>query len=927
MKSIPAGRAATPTPCVGREAELEILDRLLEETRAGSTTFVVVEGEAGMGKSRLLEEILALPAASGFSLHRARAEELQPRPFGLLADALGIDARSADPDRSAIADLLDSGSDTAGEATDRRFRVTEGVINLIERAAIGGPVLAVFDDVHWADPSSLQALHVTCRRLAYLPVLVVLACRPLPRPPELARLLNGVVEAGGRHLPLGPLRDEAVGELAASKLAADPGPVLRGRLQGAAGNPLFVLELLDALTEEGFIKVESDVAEAAPVFEPPPSLRMTILRRLAFLSPESLELLRTASLFGGSFSAAQLSLVTDQPLLDVLSHLDEPTAAGFVRASEEAFAFRHDVVREALYLEIPAAVRKGLHLHVGRALAASGSPPAEVAPHLALGAEPGDREAVNWLAQAARQLRWQAPGLAVQLLERAAALLPEPGPEWISLVGEEISTLTLAGRVREADALVDDALSRVSDESTALHLSMARLDLLTIQGRPRELEDMVPRLLAARSVPDRLRESILGFSAAARVALGDLEGAQARLAEAEATGNLASGNLAMWRAVRAIISWMQGRWRGAAEEAGQAVAGLREPSSRHVQVQLWLGLFQVGADEFTEARATLERARAEVERLGFLTYMVEQHWQLAALHVAAGQWDDALAELATSLQLSEETGAIGGTVLGAYHSPLIHLQRGNLDGARAAIERIQREPSHDPTTAAGLWVHPLIALMEDGAGRPMVAADIVETWQDQVRKMTALPDYRGVGRALLRICRAQGRTELADRMVTDAAEARRRADGIPSVDGTALLLQGMAEEDPGALLAAVEAFRAAPRPFDRAEACAEAAICLLVPGPGRRGTGAPRRSLRALRRAGGEPAQRRSGPGGAGLRGPPGRQRPADPGHVGLVSADRHRGTGRPPRGRRTHQRRDRRPPLHLPGHGSHPPAQRVPQA
>ncbi len=811
-----------------------MLRLLLDQARAGATHFVMIEGEAGMGKSRLLEEIVAHPAAFGFSLHRARAEELQPRPFGLLADALAIDTASADPDRLAVAQLLDASADAAGQAMDRRYRVIEGVINLIERAAIGGPVLVVLDDLHWSDPSSTQALHVLCQRLAYLPVAVLMTCRPLPRPAELARLLDAVVEARGRCLRLDPLGDEAVTELAASRLAAEPGPILRGRLDGAAGNPLFVLELLDALSEEGTIKIEASVAEATAVVEPPPSLRMTVLRRLAFLSPAGLELLRTASLFGRSFSAAQLSLVTDKPLLDVVSHLEEPVAAGFVTASDETFAFRHDVVREALYLELAPAIRKGLHLHVGRALAAAGAHPGEVANHLALGAEFGDREAVAWLRRAARELRSRAPAMAVQLLERASSLLPPDDPERASLVREEVRTLAVAGRVLEAEALSARALARINDPGSALQLTVAHINLLMFEARFQEALDLGGRLLDSASLPVEVRAEVSGHMAVARVGLGDIDGALAVVAELSALvkAHPRSQAAALFFCTRGYISQAQGFLEQCPELVEQAVAASADSPHRTAEMRLYHGWALTCTDDLHEALATLDRGRAELEQVGYIALMQEYHWYSSRLHFLAGRWDDALAEMATSRRLIEETG-LGGLrlIVAGDPLPLIHLHRGDLSAAGDALAALEGDPTfRDSALITRSWMEPMRALLQEGAGQTEAALHTIEAWREAVLGMQLLPDYRGFARTLVRMSRAQGKKEWLDRIAGESAEMERRAGNVASVKGTALLVRGMVANDTETLLSAVEAFRASPRLFDRAEACAEAAVNLLSHG-------------------------------------------------------------------------------------------------
>ena len=832
-----AARPGTQVRYVGRDTELEILGRLLDDARAGTTRFVGIEGEAGMGKSRLLDELVALPAAAGFAVHRARAEELQPRPFGLLADAFTIDARSSDPGRVALAELLDGDPDGGGEPADRRYRVIEAVINLVERAAIAGPVLAVFDDVHWADPSSIQALHMLCRRLDHLPVMVVVACRPLPRPPELTRFLDGVAEAGGPHFALDPLRADAVSALAASRLEADPGPVLRARLGGAAGNPLFVLELLEALFEEGTIRVEASVAETTSTVEPPPSLRLTILRRLAFLGPEELELLRRASLFGGSFSAAQLALVTDRSLLDVLSKLEEPIAAGFVTASGGTFAFRHDVVREALYLELPVAVRKALHLHIGRTLAATGAPAAEVANHLALGAEFGDREAVGWLRRAARELRSRAPTMAVQLLERATSLVAEQDPEWASLAREEVRLLGVAGRVREAEALAQKVLVQIPGRQDGFKLAFVQLELLFLQSRFGEATELAEQLLGLPSLPAEVRAEVMTHSMIARLIRGDIDGAQAAMVDLRPFVD--AHPISLPAAYSSLLRGYIARGQGFAQQGVDHIeAGLAfEGRHRLAQVTLYLGAFQHGADRFDEAEATLHRAREELERLGYAALMQEYHWYMAVLHFTTGRWDDALAEVATTRQLTEGTGASGvrATVAG-NPSPLIHLHRGDLAAAASALATVEADPAlRDVVLARATWLEPMRALVQDGAGRAEEASGTLEVWRESVLGLTFLPDYRGFPRALVRLLRSQGHHQSLPDIVEEAEEAARRADGVPSVTGTALLLRGMVHNDTEALVEAVEAFRTSRRPFECAEACAAAGISLLSDGRDRDG--------------------------------------------------------------------------------------------
>ena len=268
-----------------------------------------------------------------------------------------------------------------------------------------------------------------------------------------------------------------------------------------------------------------------------------------------------------------------------------------------------------------------------------------------------------------------------------------------------------------------------------------------------------------------------------------------------------------------------------------AVAKATLPGNRLAQTLLYLAWTQLNTDRLDEAHATLERSRTEIERSGHVGLLLEHHWFLAQLHFLTGRWDDALAEAATSRQLTEETGA-GSVrfVLSSDPSPLIHLHRGDIPAARNTLAAIDLDPSFHASTATGMaWMEPTRALVQEGAGQPEAAFRSFEAWHKTVLGRTFLPDYRGVARSVVRLGRTHRKEGWLDQIVDEAAEAARRASEVPSVTGTALLLQGMIQDDSEALMESVEAFRVSPRLFDRADACAEAALDLLSRGHDKEG--------------------------------------------------------------------------------------------
>ena len=173
-------------PFVGRDPELAAITADVDEACRGRGRLVIIEGDAGIGKTRLIEESLELHPGIA---RRAAAEELGgKRPFGVVVDALGIDLREARIGRLL---LTVTGAGHSSRSGDLEFRVSESLLAHTEDLCSDGPVMLVVEDLHWADHSSLVFLARLGRRVGQLPLLVVATRRLAPELPALDRLFDG----------------------------------------------------------------------------------------------------------------------------------------------------------------------------------------------------------------------------------------------------------------------------------------------------------------------------------------------------------------------------------------------------------------------------------------------------------------------------------------------------------------------------------------------------------------------------------------------------------------------------------------------------------------------------------------------------------------------------------------------------------------
>ena len=676
---------------IGRRVELAVMDELLTALATGTGRAVLIEGEAGIGKSHLLTSLAHAARAAGMTVIEVAADEIARRP-GDVAHALAADERLPATHRSQLRDLLHRTAHD-GDVEDLSYAVIERCADALEVLTRAAPVVLVAEDLHWADDLSLGVMRAAVQRTSSSTLAVVGALRPVPRPVLLDRVLETVVKVGGRHLRLGPLDELDVQALAAALTGAAPGQRLRDRLQATGGNPLFVSELLRSFDEEQHLRIEAGVAEISESAVPA-SLGATLIRRLSWLPEGTRDLLRLASLLGTSFTLTELSALTGRTVVEVASWLRDATLAGLVVGDGERLSFRHDLVREAVYDDMLPAERRDLHRAAGQALARAGAPLQQVAWQYSRGATTGDLEAVGWLVRAADEVVSVAPSAAIDLFESALALAPPTWADRSKVQAQLIEPLAWCGRFERAEELAASVLATSPDPQLAFEVVRG---MAAVHGNRGDIASAIAHLHRAADMPaapDAEARHMRCFSAQLEALLGTTSLDEARqrgeqeLAFASDVGDVTGQCVALQ--VLGTVESIAGRI-GAAREHLQRAMALND--SGHVRTTSYIipDLFHAGAllylDEIEEGlRATDRSRRRHVER-GALTQLPLSHMLGAAAHFFTGAWQDADAEIEAGLTVADETGSRNFVLYFRALLARMAIGRGRLDDAAGHIER------------------------------------------------------------------------------------------------------------------------------------------------------------------------------------------------------------------------------------------------
>jgi len=769
-------------PFVGRRGELRLLQTALATCReTGRGQAVYVRGEAGIGKTRLIEEVERAAAQSGFARHSALVLDFGGGPDAIRAlvrSLLGVEVTSdeATTDAAAAAalradlvarddavflnDLLDlpqpADLRSLYEAMDsgtRSLGQRRVVAGIIERTSRQRPCLLLVEDLHWADQQTLAHLASLTTTVAQCPALLIMTSRIEGDPlDETWRAAAG--SALLTTIDLGPLTADDARSLAEALIAANTAFAERC-VERAAGNPLFLDQLLR----------HADESQATAV---PGSVQSLVQARIDRLDPADKAAAQAASVLGQRFVSAALARLLDKP-----DYVPERLVSRLLvrpqQADEGVFLFTHALIRDAIYDTLLRSRRRELHRRAAEWFA--DRDPVSRAEHLERAEDPEAARA--YLTAARLQAAEYRQEAALRLAERGLAHAEDRADRFALMclqaeILHDLGAMAEAKRAYEAaaGAAADDvehctarlglaAVKRVTDDLAGALADLeqaetiaVRLDLIAEQARihflrgnlcfPRgDLEGCLrehglARELAGRAGAAELEATALGGLGDAEYVRGRMVSGHERfrrcveLCEQHGFGRIEVAN----RPMMAFTQWFAGDTRGALAVTDRAIARAAQVGHRRAEmIGHHAGFFcRHALMDFEAALRHAEAALALAQQLGARRFETEALVFRAELHRLAGRRAEALADAEEAVKISRETSI---AFLGPFALGALALASEDPDARRAALEE------GEELLAAGAVSHNHLLFPRDAVEAYLEAGD----WESVERCAAQLERY------------------------------------------------------------------------------------------------------------------------------------------------------------------------------------------
>ena len=765
-----------PSPLVGRELDLAAALEQLKRVEGGTPAALLVRGEAGLGKTRLVGELADRARQLGYAVLVGRADDLDHGiPYAVFRDLVA---------RAGIGTLP-----FGGDVTE----VFAAAVDTLREVATG-PTVLVLEDLHVADRDSL-VLAALLVRLADVPVLSVLTVRPSSSAADLERVVEQLADDGrGTVLDLEPLDRHDTQALVAAVLGAAPDdPLIDAVVRASSGNPFFARESAQSLLDGGAVAIVDDRARLVPD-APATGLRPStaVLRRLFVGAREDIDLAKALAVFG-RFPLHHLPLVErllDRDAAAIGAAFDRLVASGVLVRTDAGYDFSHPIVRDTLYEDIGPAERRRLHAAIAAALGSGGLDLLELATHVAASAEPGDVQAANVLLEAGRAVAASAPLVSADYHRRAVELLPADSPQRGEALAAQTRALHVGARSSEASAAGLAALAVLPDGATRHAIAALVAGDLYLDGRSddalavitAELDRGAPAcpLLALRSnillQAERYDEAHAAFPDAVASLATDAPAAAQLLAIAHLV------QYANHVGENATAVELLGRLDAVGRAGSQTVAMAAHELVAYADWRC--GLVRRVEDHLASARAL--RADAMALSIGGGT-----EGTVARVLWLQGRWDDALHLLrATSTDLvARGTAPMAHLLLAPVVEILI--DRGDVDAAAALAEQLQT-PIMSNIRHANL----ARARLARALGDPTQARALLECELERAaRPHASIWKVAEVRRELVELDLEEGRDPAAH---VDALDALAMQTGWLECEGNALRARALVHRDPDA---------------------------------------------------------------------------------------------------------------------------------
>ncbi|MET0864707.1 MAG: AAA family ATPase [Nakamurella sp.] len=695
----------TSAPMVGRESEIRVLLEAVASVTAGERRLVLVRGEAGIGKTRLLTELSGVLGGADYTVLQGRATELESDvPFAPVLEAFH---NYPDLQLNVVAAQAISPGD--------RWKLYRAVSAALDDSEPAGPVALILDDMHWADPVTLEFLEHCIRRPPRRSLLLVLGLRPGVVGEHLLdaqRMTNG----GAVVVQLAALDSAAADSLMLSITT----PADRARIFAqSGGNPMFIEEL-----------VRMGVGDLQPG-----ALTDHVQVELRRASRSAAELLRAGALIGDPFDVDVAGAASGLGPGEITEALDDLAERSFVRPiGGRQFTFRHPVVRTAILTALPPGRRLALHSRIAQVLAENAAPLPARARHLSQSASAGDLAAALVLRGAAAAVRPQAPAIAADWLLAAQRADPAGDPAVQAVLAE---TLVDAGRLDQALQVTQEALADPASPDS-LRLILVEVSVERLVGRHDAARRRLQHALQAQDQQGPAAARLfaeLAVSAYESGAFDEFGPFAERALGLPAADHLVRSVSLLLLAVTQIFTGDQAAAKRGSDDAIRIISTVSDAElATHAELLIVVPWALLSLERLTDILTTGRRTADAARRAGNSSAAVAQELAVLLALGLTGRIRECVDAADRAEQSARTTFNDQIVQWSLWMRAWALLERGNVQTAHlAATESVEiarrLDDSSLVTVATAVLGATLVAAGEPGKGRPMLAAyDLDPGW-------------------------------------------------------------------------------------------------------------------------------------------------------------------------------------------------------